>query len=828
MAGDTGPRVCRAFLRRTRWQAVLFLLVVICSHRAEAMLPAGWWTPLGPSDELTGRSLGGTLVGGRGDSPTFYLATEAGLWRGGEQGWQRHSGGPALAPETLLASPLDPSWWVVVTNLRMPVLGLRADLPIPVLTGFVEVSRDGGSTFERCWQEAPLRGGSGAWQGENLAIAAVDFDAVTPLLLYVATGDGLVALDLTRCGEAELRNPLPLHDVLSVRASQGTVLLGASRESVSRLLRSVDGGQSWLARQSNAPGSARRWVLAASRSGTESWALSGSSPSDEPDNLDLRLELWRSGSDGASWRRRSELPLRGAPRDLLVDFSGRLLVVVDTPEGGRVVRSDDGGLGWEVTSPIPTALPIRLALAGSELGWSSGGNIWLSSDGGDIWRELLPRPRAPVAGRLLASGEELLMLDPVPAVSNDGGTTWTATTVSLPDGVVVAELVGLRRSAGSGVTYATVARSEGPRVVASEDGGRTWTTALAGPPGFGRVAVVEGGPARTDDVVLWLRPCPLSCNPESPGELWRSDDGGLTWVEVSRPFVPFADGFDVRRIGGQLVMAAAGSGPAIIVPSRADHLSFSIGGESFENVPLPPLVGELHWVHVLDLEGDDVSLLLGAAAGVYRTGDSGATWQRVELHPATFESLPPAADPDDDDRLWLATDRAGVFESVDAGRTWHPLPGLAGGLAANDLVFDGSFRTLWAATSAGLFARARPPLGECEVSEIAHCLAGGRFRAEARFVAGEDGQDAGIATTSEITGDTGAFWFFDSQNVELLVKVLEGCAVNDSWWVFATGLTDVEVELVVTDTATGVERRYVTPGGSPFAPRFDTAAFPCG
>ena len=55
----------------------------------------------------------------------------------------------------------------------------------------------------------------------------------------------------------------------------------------------------------------------------------------------------------------------------------------------------------------------------------------------------------------------------------------------------------------------------------------------------------------------------------------------------------------------------------------------------------------------------------------------------------------------------------------------------------------------------------------------------------------------------EITPDTGYFWFFNQENVELLVKVLDGCMITDHWWVFAGGLTDVEVTLRVTDTQSG-------------------------
>ena len=38
-----------------------------------------------------------------------------------------------------------------------------------------------------------------------------------------------------------------------------------------------------------------------------------------------------------------------------------------------------------------------------------------------------------------------------------------------------------------------------------------------------------------------------------------------------------------------------------------------------------------------------------------------------------------------------------------------------------------------------------------------------------------------------------ACWFFQAENVEAVVKVLNGCGINDRYWVFAGGLTDVKV-----------------------------------
>ena len=58
------------------------------------------------------------------------------------------------------------------------------------------------------------------------------------------------------------------------------------------------------------------------------------------------------------------------------------------------------------------------------------------------------------------------------------------------------------------------------------------------------------------------------------------------------------------------------------------------------------------------------------------------------------------------------------------------------------------------------------------------------------------------------------------------VKVLDACSFAGSTWVFAAGLTNVEVVLTVTDTVTGATRRYRNPKGTAFAPVQDTSAFP--
>lgn len=104
------------------------------------------------------------------------------------------------------------------------------------------------------------------------------------------------------------------------------------------------------------------------------------------------------------------------------------------------------------------------------------------------------------------------------------------------------------------------------------------------------------------------------------------------------------------------------------------------------------------------------------------------------------------------------------------------------------------------------------------------CLSSNRFRVAATFQAPNNGP-SGNAQGVTLTPDSGYFWFFDPANVELTVKVLNGCAINNHYWVYAAGLTNVNVVLTVTDTQTGAVKSYVNPQGRTYVAVLDSSAF---
>ncbi len=185
------------------------------------------------------------------------------------------------------------------------------------------------------------------------------------------------------------------------------------------------------------------------------------------------------------------------------------------------------------------------------------------------------------------------------------------------------------------------------------------------------------------------------------GGLWKTTDGGGTWV-------PVTDG----QIGSSSVGAVA------IDPRNPDVLYIGMGeGELRGNV----LQGDglyksidagLHWHHLglaetrtitsITVHPSDSSTIyvtaLGDpyvpsdARGVYRSRDGGETWERVLFTSPRAGALDLSLDPTDPDvlyatlwevyrkpwKLWSGGDGSAIFKSTDGGDSWREITGNAG------------------------------------------------------------------------------------------------------------------------------------------------------
>lgn len=186
---------------------------------------------------------------------------------------------------------------------------------------------------------------------------------------------------------------------------------------------------------------------------------------------------------------------------------------------------------------------------------------------------------------------------------------------------------------------------------------------------------------------------------------------------------------------------------------------------------------------------------------------------------AAYEVTPDGAI--DNVRLWSVARsteqiRAAINEEMPADTTglvavWNM------GAGADD--FDGHDGSLVGNTAGLTF----PVAAGCSATSTDLCLAG-RYAARVEWRT-SDGRTGTGSVAPCGSADTGIFYFFNSDNWEMMVKALDGCGINDQKWVFFSATTDVFYRLEVFDVVAGARKIYFNYGGEPSPAVTDTSAF---
>jgi hypothetical protein len=134
--------------------------------------------------------------------------------------------------------------------------------------------------------------------------------------------------------------------------------------------------------------------------------------------------------------------------------------------------------------------------------------------------------------------------------------------------------------------------------------------------------------------------------------------------------------------------------------------------------------------------------------------------------------------------------------------------------------FNGSTQSGFSNIASAYTDSETTPSGVCSPGNGA-CL-NDRFRVTGTW---RTATDSGNAVAHPITAQSSAFYFFSPDNLELLVKLVNGCGLNDRYWLFFAATTNVEFTLTVTDTETGTVRKYFNPLNRAALPVQDTSAF---
>ena len=171
-----------------------------------------------------------------------------------------------------------------------------------------------------------------------------------------------------------------------------------------------------------------------------------------------------------------------------------------------------------------------------------------------------------------------------------------------------------------------------------------------------------------------------------------------------------------------------------------------------------------------------------------------------------------------------------------ASREWR----IQGGETSSDVSANHSWRApgfyevVLAATMRGgahgtatrtFLVEAAQPQGLCVETGKTRCLRNGRYAARTTLWWSTDGYHGAGNVARAGTNDSVLFGFHGRNNWEILLKVLNGCSVNQSNWNFGAAATDLGYMVEITDTVTGVSRMWRNEAGQTASPLTDSEAF---
>ncbi|MEO6195223.1 MAG: hypothetical protein ABIS20_19565 [Thermoanaerobaculia bacterium] len=340
----------------------------------------------------------------------------------------------------------------------------------------------------------------------------------------------------------------------------------------------------------------------------------------------------------------------------------------------------------------------------------------------------------------------------------------------------------------------------GALVVSPESGGRKDDPRVAVDPVSGRFMVTWIDQRETENPDVWARRLNASGQPLGPEFLVDTDKGGEALgampVFHNDGFSVVWSNFNVSRLeilAQRFDAAGSRAGGAVLL-----SLEQGFYAPSAPAVAVAPSGGLLVLWAGVDQLGPDAGVRGRLFDGEWRP--AGALFE-VNTYTQWSQTEPS-----------VAVDGRGNFTAVWSSGEDQFVPTTPPGGEYQGQ--DGS--------SFGVYGQ-RFSLAGCVADGDTLCLNGGRFAVRATWKNPFSGE-TGVAHSHPLAADTGALWFFDPANLELMIKVLDARAVNGHFWVFYGALSNVEYTVTVADTQTGAVRTYHNPAFQ-LSSRADVSAF---
>ncbi|MDH3389327.1 MAG: thrombospondin type 3 repeat-containing protein, partial [Gammaproteobacteria bacterium] len=201
----------------------------------------------------------------------------------------------------------------------------------------------------------------------------------------------------------------------------------------------------------------------------------------------------------------------------------------------------------------------------------------------------------------------------------------------------------------------------GDGVYRSLDDGQSWARANSGLSSL-RIMTVEMAVGPGGVTIVWITTI--------EGALYSSTDLGQTWLQVATPFGVLAVAASADYATDSIVILGADDGRS------AESLDGGIASASSWTLLGTIAPGER--VNKLVVPAgfkNSGTLFAGTTGGLYRSTDSGASYQIIDAVPAEHvQAIIASPDYGNDSTVFAASANLGVFKSTDSGNNWTQFP----------------------------------------------------------------------------------------------------------------------------------------------------------
>jgi photosystem II stability/assembly factor-like uncharacterized protein len=276
--------------------------------------------------------------------------------------------------------------------------------------------------------------------------------------------------------------------------------------------------------------------------------------------------------------------------------------------------------------------------------------------------------------------------------STDQGANWhRLAKIDSSDDLILDSIVVDRQNPQLIYVAAWKVDKPGGGLWTSQDGGKSWSQveglrgqsirSFAQAPSDPRIlfaGTLDGVFRSTDRGATWIQISPagsleihevesLAVDPQDPGILyagtwhlpWKTEDGGKSWQNIKKGIIEDSDVFSI-------ILDPAKPHTVFLSACSGIYKSEN-AGESFRKIEGIPSTARRTRVLMQDPSNRDV-VYAGTTEGLYKSTNAGKTFEAMTGADVIVNDV--FVDPNDGDRVLLATDRGGVLASEDGGKSF--------------------------------------------------------------------------------------------------------------------------------------------------------------